>query len=122
MKVRVHLNLHRGDWSITSVTGATRGKVIENRERVVLRDVTFYVCESMRQKTIAMHRRKVHGWAQGELVEADPKNLPVPRTAITYRPFDYRTFVTREGAKPVSHCEYVEFRPDRIAMAHGHIA
>lgn len=120
-RVRVHLNLHRGDWSVTGVTGAERGKVIANVASIALADVTFYVCEPMRLRSLAQGRRKVHGWAQGVVVDA---RAPLPEGAveITYRPFDYGTFVTREGARPVARCEVVEFCGDRRAVARGAVS
>jgi hypothetical protein len=48
-KVRVHRNLHRGDWSVT-----IKGKVVANVEEITLQDCTFYVCESTR---VRVHRK-----------------------------------------------------------------
>jgi hypothetical protein len=66
-KVRVHKNLRRGDWSVT-----IQGKLVANVPEITLSGVTFYICESMRQRVIERNRRKVHAWAIGIISDVVP--------------------------------------------------
>jgi hypothetical protein len=45
--VRVHRNLHRGDWSVT-----IKGKVVAHVETITLRNVTFYVSQATRRRVL----------------------------------------------------------------------
>lgn len=102
-KVRVHKNLHRGDWSIT-----VRGRVVAHVASICLADVTFKIRETARLQVIERRCRQVHAWCEG-VVCALPQG---DRTPITYNPYRCGSFTTRNG-KPLAHCEIVHMTTDR---------
>ena len=63
MAIRVHLNLRRGDWSLTD-----RGKVFAHVPKVVFARRRIYVSLKGRGNSCSVkaHCREVHAWAIGE--------------------------------------------------------
>lgn len=107
-RVRVHLNLHRGDWSICS---PRNGNVMAYAPTVTLYDVTFKVSESMRQRVIANQRRKVHAWAFGELVTTEP--IREHGAVLTYNPYRGPKFTVGGIEVDALPEMWVTFRDDR---------
>lgn len=103
--VRVHLNLHRGDFSITDPKS---GRVMASCDDVTLSGVTFKVSETTRQRVIAKQRRRVHAWALGTLVAVDAKPRVDGLELITYNPYRAPTFTTLAGT-PVTEAKEVVF-------------
>jgi hypothetical protein len=110
-RVTVHKNLQRGDWSISQ-----KGLVISNQSDCWLSDVTFYVCESMRQRVIERKRRKVHAWARGQISDA-PVNAG-EGFPISYNPYVSDKFTLRGSTVPIESARYVHFTADRGAIAY----
>ncbi len=103
-RVRVHLNLHRGDFSISD---PRTGNVLRSCTDVTLADVTFKVSETTRQRITRTGRRRVHAWAVGTLVAID--SAPSTEgTRITYNPYRAPTFTTSDGT-PVHNADTVAF-------------
>jgi hypothetical protein len=82
-KVRVHYNLHKGNFSV--VDPKTQ-RVIANVATVTLRDVEFRVSEAGRQRTIRNKRRKVHAYAIGYLVTTEAQDTTRLK-CVTYNPY-----------------------------------
>lgn len=101
--VRVHLNLTRGDFVICD---PTTGYVLAYVPDVTLKDVTFKVRESTRQRVITKGHREVHAWAFGTVVAASSGWEP-EGACVTYNPHRAGTF-TIDGA-PVHHLPVVYF-------------
>lgn len=102
-RVRVHLNLQRGDFSITQ-----QGRVVASAHDVTLKDVRFIVSETTRQRVIRHTRRRVHAWAEGVLVSVDTKPDTTGMRGITYNPYRAATFTTFDG-EPVTRAGEVTF-------------
>jgi hypothetical protein len=79
MRVRVHFNLHRRDFSVID---PSTGRVIRNTDTITLRDVEFRVSEKGRQRVIRTRCRMVHAYAIGTITEHQPL-----KTACTYNPY-----------------------------------
>lgn len=103
--VRVHLNLHRGDFSISD---PKTGRVMASCDDVTLSGVTFQVSETTRQRVIAKQRRRVHAWAKGTLVAVDSKPTIEGHPVVTYNPYRAPTF-TKGNGSPVHAAEMVAF-------------
>lgn len=104
-RVRVHLNLHRGDWSISD---PKTGRVLRSATDVTLTGVTFRVSEATRQRIIDKQRRRVHAWAIGTLVSVDTAPDITGRDAVTYNPYRAPTF-TRVDGTPVLEVDEITF-------------
>jgi hypothetical protein len=104
-RVRVHLNLHRGDWSISD---PRTGLVLRSATDVTLEGVTFHVSETTRQRIIERKRRRVHAWAIGQLLAVDTAPDLAGLEPVTYNPFRAPTFTTTEG-EPVTAAPLMHF-------------
>ena len=106
MRVRVHFNLHRHDFSV--VNPKTR-RVICNVPTITLRDVEFRVSEAGRQRTLGSRRRQVHAYAIGLVETLDPQDVS-HLTAITYNPYRAAHFhVQGHPEEAVRHAPRVTF-------------
>ncbi len=104
-RVRVHLNLHRGDFSITDPRTGNR---LASCDDVTLTDVVFKVSQTTRQRIIRTNRRRVHAWALGILAAVDTSPVVDGATKVTYNPYRGPTFTTADG-EPVHAAERVTF-------------
>lgn len=112
-RVRCHLNLHRGDWSIT-----VKGRVVAHVAEIALADVVFHVRARARERVVAKRCREVHAWAIGTIV--DTVALPdMPRIPISYNPYKAATFVVRDSGEPIARCDYALFTANKAAFAVG---
>lgn len=114
MKVFVYYNLHKHKWSIKSLEGEKKGKVIGHAEMVLLENVTPKVSEAGRQRVLREQRKNVHAGLVGILsgvssesslcvsndgVLADIENLSYDNGCyITYNPYKYDSFVVVNGS------------------------
>jgi hypothetical protein len=109
-RVRVHKNLHRGDWEVTQ-----KGRVIAHLPELVLADVTFLVSQASRERVLQKRQRAVHAWAAGTVVDARPE-CGIP---ITYNPYRCASFTIRSDGAPIHRAEFCHFTPGDGALAHG---
>ena len=98
-RVCVHYNLHaarqnKPAWVISEYKSPrTKGRVIEYREELCLRNVRTVVQEGSRQTVIAKKCRSVHAWVTGEIVPCDSVGDPHPDfVAARYDPYDSGSF------------------------------
>ena len=111
-RVRVHLNLHRGDWSVT-----VGGKVVANVDSIALDGVTFRYWQGgidyiLARAAAGKPRRRVVAWAEGTI--ALPANLS-RAAALRFNPYRCRHF-TVDGM-PVEGAAYVAFGAGGVALA-----
>jgi hypothetical protein len=107
MKVFVYFNLHRKLFSVKSLEGPDKGKVIGHMYSVSLNDVTFKVSEAGRQRVLREKRKNVHAGVVGnispnawdDMLQDDPKQ-------ITYNPYRFSSFVDKDNLEPVRHAKY----------------
>src|SRR5438093_2469132 len=66
MLVEVYRNIRARNWSVRD---ARTKKVIAHTPEVALTDVVFKVSEAGRQRVLREHRKNVHAWVRGTLVE-----------------------------------------------------
>jgi hypothetical protein len=115
---RVHLyrNLHHqneGRFSIradTEVDGEIKKRVIGYVDRAILRDVTFYVSQSTRARSLATGKngqRTVHAWAIGYLIAQDYDLDLIPGALeIHYNYKEHSSFVVAETNEPIHRSEF----------------
>lgn len=61
--VRVYWNINKNCWSIQH-----KGKVVEHSDSILLKNVTFLVFETGRQRVLQEKRKNVHAFAEGEMI------------------------------------------------------
>lgn len=121
MRVRVHYNLHRKDFSV--VDPATR-RVIANVSDITLLGVTFHVSEKSRQQVVRSKRRSVHAYALGTLAGGDYSNGDM--VPVTYNPYRCGHFhVVGHTNKPIQRADVAVFRhrycwiPNTVTVCRG---
>lgn len=102
--IRVYRNLRRAVWSLLD---PRTHRLIGHRDDLVLVDVRFEVSEATRQRVIRQHRRTVHAYARGTVVD-DPIRQGGAR--LHYNPFEAGHFVA--GGAPIWRAARVDFRRD----------
>ena len=84
--VQVYFNLHRRCWSVRQ-----RGRVIGHANSLVLRDVTWRVQPSGRERVRREGRKNVHAYASGWVTHLIL--LDGTEQAVRYNPYELETFV-----------------------------
>lgn len=96
-RVFVYYNLHKHVWSVKDLK---TNLVIGHCDKVVLKDVTYKVYESGRQKVLATKQKNVHAGCVGELIDIETTD-EYHRVEITYNPYKYDSFVEAETKEKV---------------------
>ena len=105
-KVEVYKNLHKNCWSIREA----HGKVIKHADEVILKNCQFVVHPAGRAKVLREHRKNVHAFVRGELIDEFPKQFEghCPSKVI-YNPYQYDSFVHNyDRFEAVDHADCVE--------------
>lgn len=100
MKVFVYFNLHKKCWSVKSLEGKDKGKVIAHCETIILKDCELKVSESGRQRVIREQKKYVHAGVVGIVVSMD-KKITKTSTQITYNPYKFNSFVNKQTMEPM---------------------
>jgi hypothetical protein len=126
-RIWVYRNLKHGRSTRLLYSIMQNGKVVARRHRLVLKDVTFKVRESGRQRVLRENRKNVHAFAVGLLVgsccgiDRNGKDLPVK---IGYNPHD-KSFMAvvmnkwvKELASPIHSARCVLFNENGMSAAY----
>lgn len=89
-----------------SIKDVKTGLVIGHDTKIMLKDATFKVLESGRQRVIKTGRKNVHAGAVGFLTNEPPKELPIN---VTYNPYKYNSFVVKNTEEPIHNAKLVAF-------------
>lgn len=131
IKVFIYRNLNRSGhmYSIKSLEGISKGKVIGYAPRMVVENAQLVVSQAGRERVLKQKRKNVHAGVVGDLVmvsgwitrmhnskaefkycneEEFIKTFPVG-TTITYNPYLYRTFVLTNTEQPIHKATKVTF-------------
>jgi hypothetical protein len=128
--VWVYRNLKHGRSARPLYSLVQNGRVVGYRHRLILKDVTFKVRESGRQRVLLEDRKNVHAFAIGILtgrkgamgIDENGKDLPVK---IHYNPHNDSTFMAvvmnkwvRELAKPIFGARVVLLNENGMSAAY----
>jgi hypothetical protein len=89
-----------------SIKDVKTGLVIGHDTKIMLKDATFKVLESGRQRVIKTGRKNVHAGAVGFLTNEPPIELPIN---VTYNPYKYNSFVVKNTEEPIHNAKLVSF-------------
>jgi hypothetical protein len=125
----VYYNLHKHCLSLKALDGARRGCVVLHARGVRLKDVTFRVSQAGRERVLRERAKNVHAGVVGELVDIEPLNddadsalaavaqqLGLTRQ-LTYDPYRFTSFVTRDTEEPVAAADECIIAGKRIFIA-----
>lgn len=140
MKVFIYRNLnYKGHvYSIKSMEGITRGRVIGYASRIIVKNAQLIVSEAGRNRVLTEKRKNVHAGVVGELnginsyierihiSNLDKKvkfytheqwwNKVPLGTPITYNPYLYNTFVDVLTKQPVIKAQRVIFSTNSVGI------
>lgn len=101
MKVFVYFNLHKRLFSVKSLEGASKGKVIGHSNSIVLGHTQFKISEAGRQRVIRERKKNVHAGVTGTLIDVGTIGEMFKGDVITYNPYKNSTFVKKFTNNPV---------------------
>lgn len=136
MKVFIYRNLNRAGhvYSIKSLEGISKGRVIGYAPRIIIDNAQLVVSQAGRERVLKTKRKNVHAGVVGDLYmvsgwvtrmynsqadfkycneEAFIKDFPVG-IPIQYNPYKYKTFVNKFTELPV-------YKADRVTFCNGNV-
>lgn len=116
-KVDVYFNLHK---KCLSVRDCESRRVIAHVDAIALKQATFRVSESGRQRVLRDRRKNVHAFVRGYL-DTTPHMRDVVNKCdvqVTYNPYKYDSFVRVSDTSPVKQASNVIIQ-GRVIMATG---
>lgn len=93
-KVRVYVNLHKQ--GMFSIVDMKTGLVCCYAKKCLLKDATFYVSESGKEKVRKTKQKLVHAWVRGIFQGAD-LDLDDFETEFQYNPYYHEGFTNSDG-------------------------
>lgn len=106
MKVAVYFNLHKRQFSVKALEGPDKGKVIQHRQIILLKNVTFKVSEAGRQRVLRERKKNVHAYVIGETFDAAARNsyenCGGVDVEVRYNPYEASSFRDGQGVPVVS--------------------
>ena len=125
MKVEVYRNLRNGKYSVRSLQGSAKGRVVLHCEYVELLDVDFKVSQAGRARVLRERKKYVHATVRGTLgrfLGVQPKpdeherveqgwavaddiarfNKGSTWVPFTYNPFKFSSFVRSDTEEPMT--------------------
>lgn len=140
MKVFIYRNLHKEGnvYSIKSLEGPMKGKVIGHAHGIYLEDCQLIVSEAGRQRVLKEKRKNVHAGIVGTLVAVSGYQTRIhiaklnkelthyndenwlknfkSGTAVTYNPFLYSSFVLKGSNTPIYKAKKITFFHNRVEV------
>lgn len=105
-KVDVYYNLHK---KRLSVRDCETRRVLAHVDGIALKNVTFHVSESGRQRVLRDRRKNVHAFVRGYL-DTTPYMRDVMDKCdvqVSYNPYKYNSFVRIVDASPIKSADHV---------------
>jgi hypothetical protein len=106
--IRIYRNLNNGRMSIQAKVSKS-WKVVGHVTDAVVKDVSFKVVESGRQRVIQEQCKNVHAWGQGVLISQLEPDIWAP-VDLAYNPYAGSTFIERHTGREIRHCRYLVVR------------
>jgi len=104
-QIRIYYNFHKKLFSVQEKVNGS-WKVVEYTNEIFIRNATFKVSESGRQRVLKQKRKNVHAFILGERFPFIPKSF-VYRDEISYNPYKGPNFMVLSENKPLDRAKYV---------------
>lgn len=101
--VDTYLNFHKDCVSVRSRESDDYGVVVSHEQKVTVVDAEFVIQEKSQQRCRESGTKNVHAVVRGKWNESE--KVQVADAVVTYNPFEYDQFVTKENERPVEHAE-----------------
>lgn len=112
--VDVYRNLNDHCLSVRSRETETYGTVIAHVDRAVIDDPTFVVQPAGRERVRDEGRKNVHAFVRGTWRPTAETTPPEEAVAVTYDPYEYDSFVTRDTERAVTEARRAFVTPDGV--------
>jgi hypothetical protein len=139
MKVFVYRNLNRVGhvYSIKSLEGTSKGRVLGYASRLVIKDAELVVSQAGRNRVLKTRKKNVHAGCVGELlavcdwttrmhdskanfwmIDAENWNKHFPnQILITYNPYEFSSFVIKANKQPIRKVDRVFFNGENVSIS-----
>jgi hypothetical protein len=111
-KVFVYFNLHKKVFSIKSLEGKFKGKVVAHTKELSMNHCRFKVSKAGRARVLKNKQKNVHAGVVGyiDLHESGQTT----NNEITYNPYDYETFVYKKSLQPIYESKYAYLQNKKV--------
>jgi len=113
--VRIYRNLGNGKMSIQAKT-AVGWRVVGHVTDCVIRNVTFIVKETARQRVIRDRQKNVHAWGEGVLIGHLSSKAIAP-LRLSYDPYIHSSFVDGRTGIAVTSCSLLVVKDNQVFMS-----
>jgi hypothetical protein len=110
-KVRVYFNLHTHLFSIVSMEGRYKGKVVAHGNGILITNAKFKVNRAGQLKVRKMKRKSVHAYVEGIFSGLTEKTL---RKKAYYNPYKTDYFIDWESKENVFEADTVVLKDKRV--------
>lgn len=114
MRVFVYRNLRRNCFSVKALSGPEKGLVIAHRTNVWLKDVTFKVGKSGRERVLKTYQKNVHAGVVGTLLTEQPIVAVLDTGEAHYSPYDTDCFINKNTKAPLTSADYVNLIDNQV--------
>jgi hypothetical protein len=104
-QIRIYYNFTKKIFSVQEKVNGS-WKVVEYTNEIFIRNATFKVSESGRQRVLKQKRKNVHAFILGERFPFIPKSF-VYRDEVSYNPYKQGNFMLVSENKPLDRAKYV---------------
>lgn len=102
MRVEVYWNYNKKCYSVRSLEGENKGRVILHTNKLFLENVKFVVQAGGRNRVLKEKSKNVHAFVRGFI----GKDRKIIGKSITYNPYKYSSFVSREDQKSIFSAKF----------------
>ena len=112
-RIFVYFNLHKKCFSVKDVR---TGLVVAHTDEISMRDVTFKVSESGRQRVLSEKRKNVHAGVLGEYWEGGWGTIGF--NTVTYNPYKAGHFYSKDNNEKVTKGDWVKLIDKKILVGY----
>ena len=105
-RVNVYRNLQKKMWSVRQ-----GGRVIFHCNRIILKDVKFFVQAAGRARVLREKRKNVHAYVSGYLSNVKEVNKYPDNdnwAEVTYDPYKHETFIKIDSGNAIESADFVD--------------
>jgi hypothetical protein len=110
-KVFVYYNLHKLCWSVKSLSGEFKGKVVAHLDLIYLKDTTFKVSQKGRDRVLKEKVKNVHAGIVGIVSDKNETDYEIQ---VSYNPYKHSFFYHKKDSSPILSAKYVRMDTGKV--------
>jgi len=116
VRVQVYWNLHQKCWSVVSLEGHRKGRVVAHTDKVFIRDASFVVQPAGRDRVRREKKKNVHAFVRGTWMTSLETGDGWKK--IIYNPYKDESFIFSDTGHPVFAAKSVAmFGPRNVRVS-----